>query len=284
MGFRWRVAIFWLVATLGFARQAEPDAETIIRRSLERDADNTVRLRNYTYTEVQRTDTFAGSGAVLKSETSTFDVVNLYGSPYRRRIAKNGRPLEGKEKRKADEEFEREVRKRQGETPGERAKREAEEQKNRAEARRFLQEVPKAYYLQTAGTDAIDGLPVWIIEATPRPDFQSSVKHADLLRKVRGRVWVDQSSYQWVRAEAEAIQPISFGGFLAKLDRGARLTFLQTRVNDEVWLPAKATVRVDGRLLLKHFRLAAESTWSNYRKFQVDSRLVPAEEAAAPRP
>jgi len=265
------------------AQQSSPDAETIIRRSLERDASNSALLRNYTYTELQRTDTLSSSGAVIKSETTTSDVINLYGSQYRRRIARNGQPLQGKEKQKADEEFDREILKRQRETPEDRAKRDLEEEKKRAEARRFLQEVPRAFFLKLASTEAIDGLPVWVIEATPRPDFHPSVKHADLLRKVRGRIWVEQSGYQWVRAEAQVLQPISFGGFLARLDRGARMTFLQTRVNDEVWLPAKATARADGRLLIRHFNMAFESTWSNYHKFQVDSRLVPAEEAVAPQ-
>ena len=272
-----------LAGSLGFAQEPAPDAESIIRRSLERDTMNAARLRNYTYIENQQSQTLDNSGASVKTETSTFDVVNLYGSQYRRRIAKNGRPLEGKEKQKADEEFEKEVRKREQETPEQRAKREADREKERAKARRFLQEIPKAYYLKLARAETIDGLPVWVIEATPRPDFHPSVKHADMLKKVRGKVWIDQSNYQWVRAEAEVVQPITFGGFLATLGRGARMTFLQTRVNEEVWLPAKVTARIDGRLLMKHFSVAAETTFSDYRKFQVDSRLLAAEEAAAPQ-
>ncbi|MGD0579205.1 MAG: hypothetical protein ABSC08_09790 [Bryobacteraceae bacterium] len=284
MGIRALAAMFFLAAGLGIAQESVPDAESIIRRSLERDTINASRLRNYTYTENQRTETLDKSGAVVKTATSTFDVVNLYGRQYGRRIARNGRPLEGPEKKKADEDFEKEVRKRQRETPEQRAKREAEQEKDRAETRQFLHEVPQAHFLKLAGAETIDGLPVWVIEATPRPDFHPTVKHADLLRKTRGKVWVDQSSYQWVRAEAEVLQPITFGGFLVKLDRGAQMTFLQTRVNDEVWLPAKMTARLDGRLLVKHFNLAAETTWSNYHKFQVDSRLITGEEAVAREP
>jgi len=276
--------MLFLGVGLGTAQETAPQAESIVRRSLERDSMNATRLRDYTYTENQRTETLDNSGAVVKTVTTTLDVVNLYGRQYGRRIAKDGRPLAGKEKEKADEEFEREVRKRQMETAEERAKREAEQEKDRAEARKFLQEIPKACYLKLAGTEKIDGLPVWVIEATPRPDFRPTVKHADLLKKMRGKIWIDQTSYQWVRAEAEVLQPITFGGFLVKLDRGARMTFLQTRVNDEVWLPAKITARLDGRLLIKRFNVAAEVSYSGYRKFQVDSRVISGEEApAAPR-
>jgi hypothetical protein len=284
MGNRVLAAMLFLGVGLGTAQETAPQAESIVRRSLERDSMNATRLRDYTYTENQRTETLDNSGAVVKTVTTTLDVVNLYGRQYGRRIAKDGRPLAGKEKEKADEEFEREVRKRQMETAEERAKREAEQEKDRAEARKFLQEIPKACYLKLAGTEKIDGLPVWVIEATPRPDFRPTVKHADLLKKMRGKIWIDQTSYQWVRAEAEVLQPITFGGFLVKLDRGARMTFLQTRVNDEVWLPAKITARLDGRLLIKRFNVAAEVSYSGYRKFQVDSRVISGEEApAAPR-
>ncbi|MGC9999327.1 MAG: hypothetical protein ABSE21_04450 [Bryobacteraceae bacterium] len=284
MGNRVLAAMLFLGVGLGTAQETAPQAESIVRRSLERDSMNATRLRDYTYTENQRTETLDNSGAVVKTVTTTLDVVNLYGRQYGRRIAKDGRPLAGKEKEKADEEFEREVRKRQMETAEERAKREAEQEKDRAEARKFLQEIPKACYLKLAGTEKIDGLPVWVIEATPRPDFRPTVKHADLLKKMRGKIWIDQTSYQWVRAEAEVLQPITFGGFLVKLDRGARMTFLQTRVNDEVWLPAKITARLDGRLLIRRFNVAAEVSYSGYRKFQVDSRVISGEEApAAPR-
>jgi hypothetical protein len=283
MGNRVLAAMLFLGVGLGLAQEAQPDAESIVRRSLERDSMNASRLRDYTYTENQRTETLDNSGAVVKTVSTTLDVVNLYGRQYGRRIAKDGRPLAGNEKEKADEEFEKEVRKRQMETPAERAKREAEHEKERAEARKFLQEIPAACYLKLAGAETIDGRPVWVIEATPRPDFHATVKHAELLRKMRGKIWIDQTSYQWVRAEAEVLQPITFGGFLVKLDRGARMTFLQTRVNDEVWLPSKMTARLDGRLLIKHFNVAAELSWSGYRKFQVDSRVITGEEATAPR-
>ncbi len=256
------------------ARQPLPDAEPIIRKSLERNAFNEARLKDYTYTESQQTQTFDKSGTVVKTERQTFDVVNLYGRPYKRQVGKDGRALEGNEKRKADEEFEREVRKRAEETPDQRQRREAEHDTQRAEGRRFLQEVPKAYSFQVTGEETLEGIPVWVIEARPRPEFRSAVKRAELLKKMRGRLWIDKESLQWVRVEAEVVEPISFGGFLAKLDRGARMTFVQKRVNDEVWLPSQAVARLDARLLVKRYRLATETTWFGYRRFRVDSRML----------
>lgn len=265
------------------SKEPRPDAAAIIHASLERGRFSDARLKDYTYTEKEEVRTLDKSGAVVKTESKTSEVLNLYGRPYKRRVGKDGRALEGKEKEKADQEFEREVHKREKETAEESRKEQEAQEKARAESRRYLLEIPKAFTFKIAGEEVLDGTPVWVIDAEPRPDFRSTVKRADLLKKVRGRVWIDKHSYQWVRADADLIEPISFGGFLAKLDRGARMTFLQRRVNDEVWLPSKATARVEARLLLKHYSLATETTWTNYRKFRVDSRMVTAEEQAPPQ-
>jgi hypothetical protein len=264
-------------------REPWPDAGAVIRTSLERNASNESRLKDYTYAESQETRTLDKSGATVKTERATSEVLNLYGRPYKRRVSQDGRALVGKEKEKADQEFEREVHKREQEFEAERRKQQAEREKARAEGRRYLQEIPKAYSFKIAGEETLDGMPVWVIDAVPRPDFHSTVKRADLLKKMRGRLWIDKQSLQWVRVEAELIDSISFGGFLAKLDRGARMTFLQKRVNDEVWLPSKMTARVEARLLVKHYSLATETTWSNYRKFRVDSRVLAGDEPAPPK-
>lgn len=264
------------------SNEPRPDAAAIIRTSLERSKSSDARLRDYTYTEKEEIKTLDKSGAVVKTESKTSEVLNLYGRPYKRRVSKDGRALEGREKEKADQDFEREVHKREKETAEESRKEQEAQEKARAESRRYLLEIPKAFTFKIVGEEVLEGLPVWVIDAEPRPDFRSTVKRADLLKKLRGRVWVDKHSYQWVRAEADLIDSVSFGGFLAKLDRGARMSFLQKRVNDEVWLPSKVTARVEARLLLKHYSLATETTWTNYRKFRVDSRVVAAEEQAPP--
>jgi len=86
-----------------------------------------------------------------------------------------------------------------------------------------------------------------------------------------------------VKVEAETIDTVSFGWILARLSRGTRLTFQQTRINDEVWLPSKATTKLDARVaLFKKYRADIEVDWSQYRKFQSDSRVVSHEETAPP--
>jgi hypothetical protein len=89
-------------------------------------------------------------------------------------------------------------------------------------------------------------------------------------------MWIDKAEYQWVRLEGETTDTISYGVFLARLNPGAKLVFEQTRVNGEVWLPRREWVRGSGRIgLVKKIAMDEEITWSNYRKFQAESKIVP---------
>ena len=70
--------------------------------------------------------------------------------------------------------------------------------------------------------------------------------------------------------------PDAFGLFLARLSPGAKLVLEQTRINGELWLPKREYMVGNGRIaLLKRIAEDDEITWTDYRKFQVDSRIVP---------
>jgi hypothetical protein len=139
----------------------------------------------------------------------------------------------------------------------------------------MMHEVTDAYDFRIAGSDRIDGREVWMIDATPRPGFQPHSRGGKILPHLRGRMWIDKLSYQWVRLDAEVIRPISWGLFLVRLDQGARLGFHQTRVNDEVWLPRRIAVAASARIgVLKKLRIEEDVTYKNFRKFQSDARLV----------
>ena len=96
---------------------------------------------------------------------------------------------------------------------------------------------------------------------------------------MRAKVWVDKSEYQWVKAEAEVLDTISMGLALFRLAPGGTIRFEQTRVNDEVWLPAHVLIRADARVAyVKKIRAEIEVNYTNYKKFQSDSKIVLVEE------
>ena len=76
----------------------------------------------------------------------------------------------------------------------------------------------------------------------------------------------------------ETLDTISFGGFLVRLAKGSRLIIEQARVNQEVWLLKSVTLRASARVaLIKGVRAEIIITFSDYKKFQVDSRVVSAQ-------
>ena len=57
---------------------------------------------------------------------------------------------------------------------------------------------------------------------------------------------------------------------------GAKLVFEQTPADGDLWLPKRLYMKGAGRLgLIKKIAMDEEITWSNYRKFQVDSKITP---------
>lgn len=264
------LSLLTLVAALG----AE-DAREIVRRSVTLDQQNFERLRNYTWVERNEERALDAAGKVKSRESETRETTFIEGRPYERLIARDDKPLSPKEEQKESERLAKETAQRRRETPEHRRKREAERQKQLEQSRRFLGEVADAFEFRLAREERIDGRDVYVIEATPRPDYRPRESRARVLSKIQGTLWIDKEELQWVKVDAITIDTISFGLFLARLGKGARVHFEQSRVNDELWLPRLARTQAEGRLaLLKNVRSEYETTWKDYRKFHVDSRIV----------
>jgi len=148
-------------------------------------------------------------------------------------------------------------------------------EKEREDNRKFVTEVADAYNFRLVGTEWIGRREAWAIDAEPRPGFIPHMKEAKFLLKFHGRVWIDKADLQLAKMDVECLDTISFGLFLARFHKGSRLMLEQTRVNDEVWLPAHLAAKVDVRLgLVKNFDVNLEQTFRDYKNFQSSSRVI----------
>jgi hypothetical protein len=251
------------------------DAREIVRKSVELDQADWARMKDYTWI-ARETDRSLDSRGRVKSETTDeWETVVLYGEPHRRMLERDGKPLSAEDQRKEQQKLDKAVAKLEHESPEQRQRRAAEYEKEREKDREFLREVPDIFDFKLLGDEKIDGHDVWAISATPKPGYRPKHSDAKPLLKVQAKMWIDKAEYQWVRLEAETTATISFGLFIVRLDPGAKLVFEQTRVNDEVWLPKREIISGAGRLgLVKKLAGEQEVTWNNYRKFQVDSKVV----------
>jgi hypothetical protein len=261
------------------------DAREIIRRSAEVDNRNWEKARNYTCQEREVEKKLDKNGAVKSAEIRTNDITFYYGLEYSRLIQKNDRPLTDKERKKEEEKLNKFMEKYKNENEGDRQKRLAKQEKERREGRAFLQDVVNAYDFRLLGEENVGGLDAYVIEATPRKGFHPTQPHADILSKVKGKLWIDKKEYNWVKAEAEVIDTISFGLFLARIHKGSKLSFEQIHVNNEVWLTHRFFVRASARVaLLMNEAVEEEDTFSNYKKFTTSVKILPDVKEAPPEP
>jgi len=252
------------------------DARDIVRRSVELDRNNWIKRADYTWVGQSRERRFDAHNQVTSDHRETWETLILDGLPFTRTLARDGKPLPPAEQRKQQQKLDRETAKLASETPEEKQKRAADFEKARRRERAFLLEIPDAFDLRFDGSDTIDGQDVWVVSGVPKPGYHAKTRDGAALSKIRGKMWIAKTGYQWVRVEAETIETISFGLFLARLSPGARLVLEQTRIDGELWLPKREYMVGKGRIaLLKRIAEDDEITWTDYKKFQVDSRIVP---------
>jgi len=251
----------------------------LFRIVTDKDQENDKRQRDYTYLERDVERQLDGKGQVKSTETKTYEVMEIYGEQVNRLIAKDDKPLSEKDAAKEEEKVQKVTAKRKNESDNDRRKREEKEAKDREEGRKFVNEVADAFNFKLVGNEEVGGREAWVIDAEPRPGYEAHTKEAKFLTKMRGRVWIDKSDLQLSKMDAEALDTITFGLFLARLHKGAHFTMEQTRVNDEVWLPRFLTFNIDARVaLLKEYRIAGEQSFKEYKKFRSESKIVGYEE------
>jgi len=267
------VYIFWTSVSL--AQNPAQDPAQIVLRSIDRDARNFALLKDYTYTERSQAEVYGGRGRSARSSSDTYEIMRLEGRAFRRKIEHDDKPLSAGDARKEQQRVDRELAKRKSESPAEKAKLE----KERMEERKFLREIPEAFTLKLDGVEQVSGKPAWAIEFDPKADYVPHDSRAKLLTKVRGKLWIDQSEYQWVKWDAQVLDTLSFGLSLIRIAPGTALHFEQIRVNDEVWLPSTVTAHADARVAyLKRLHADIDVRYRDYKKFQTDSRIVGVEE------
>jgi hypothetical protein len=259
---------------------SQQQIQDLIRKSADNDLQNDKKQRDYTYTQRQEERRLDGQGRVKSTEIRTSEIMELYGEPVERLVAKDDKPLSAKDAAKEERKIQKLVDGRKNESPDNRRKREDKEEKGREQDREFVREVADAYNFHLVSIETLDSRPTYVIDAEPRAGYVPHLKGAKVLPKFHFRAWIDKDESQWKKLDVQCIDTVSFGLVLARLHQGSRIILEQTRVNDEVWLPQHVTLKVDLRLaLLKEYNIESDIVYSNYQKFHTDTKIVSGAEA-----
>jgi len=252
------------------------DPKEIVRRATEVDHHNFERAQKYTCTQREVIKHLDKHGNVKSTEIKTFDINFYFGEFYARLVQQDDKPLSEKEQKKEDEKLEKFLAKRRNESEEDRQKRVQKQRKEREEGRAFVRDVQNAYDFRLVGDEQVSGEDAWVIEATPRKDFKPTQPHADILKKIKGKMWIEKKDYNWVKVEAEAIDTISFGLFLFRIHPGSRFSLENAHINNEFWGLHRLIINGSARIaLLKNEIAEQDDEFSNYKKFSSTVTILP---------
>jgi len=276
-----RIVTVGLLSTNALVAQERPlpDRETFLQETRKRLQTDSSIQSGYVYLETQHEQTLGKDGRVQEESIKVYE--SYPGLPGEERweqlISENGRSrpasvldLEMRDRQKKAEALARES----VEQP---AKLEARQQHDLAERRRdfdaVLDDLFRVYDIRMQGRERLDGHDTVVFSLTPRRDAKTRTREGGQMRQFAVRAWVNESDYELVRVDAEAIDTLSMGfGLLARLHKGAKLSFVRTKVNDEVWLPSRVTYSGSARVaLVAVIRRSGTTEFSGYRKFSVDT-------------
>jgi hypothetical protein len=99
----------------------------------------------------------------------------------------------------------------------------------------------------------------------PNPAFRPTTRFSSVYTKVRGFVWIDETSGELARISGDVTDDISIGLFLGKVYKGSH--FMQERYEflPGLWLASFSQYDFDGRKLFSGFSLHERTFYSNYR-------------------
>jgi hypothetical protein len=110
----------------------------------------------------------------------------------------------------------------------------------------------------------------------PNPTFKPTTRFSAVFTKVRGFVWIDETSGELARISGDVTDDISIGLFLGKIYKGSH--FMQERYEYQpgLWLASFSQYDFDGRKLFSGFSFHERTFYSNYRYIGPPHEALPA--------
>lgn len=237
-GITWGAGISWGAAL------PSPNIQQLVQRSEQAIAADWSHAPEYSYIE-RDVESKRDSRPTVK----TYQVLMLDGSPYSRLIAVDDKALPAAQQAEEVRKLQYEIQERQEESERARQKRIDKYLKERLQDSALLKGMLGAFDFRLVGQQTVDGHECWVLDATPKHGYEATSRETKVLKGMRGRMWVDEDSGQWVKVQAEVVRPVSLYGFFAKVRPGTRFVLEQEPVAPHLWLPKHFNTRVSASAL-----------------------------------
>ena len=242
-----------------------PDVSSIIRKSVTVNTVDWKAQPRYSHLERDTKTKIDSAGEATASHSKAFQVTMIEGSPYNRLIELEHEPLTSFQAQQERDKFNREVQRRRNESPDQRRARISKYQSDRAEEHLLMQQMIDAFTFKLNREEQVEGVDCYLLDAIPNPDYTPPVEKARVLLGMKGHLWIDKAEYHWVKVEAEVINPVQFGFFIAQVKPGTKFELEQAPVGG-VWLPKRFAETVNASLFgIYGMRSKQEEIYSDYR-------------------
>jgi hypothetical protein len=267
----------------GSAAVALPDMKALFLDLGKNQKDVDELRHQYTYHVTTESELIDSKNLSKKTDVCDYDVIPLDGGDgIWRSAGKDGKPLEGNEKKKADEEFDKTYEK----ATKERAKQKADEQahpekaakekaKEDKEDEADISSILRAEKFTNPRRERFQGQQVLAFDFAANPDYKPKSRNERFAQTLSGVVLVDEQAHEVVRLEAHFDTGFKLaGGLVASIGKGTNFVFEQTKVNDEVWLPSYTEIHIDARIIFLKARGNAILRFTDYKKYNASSKIV----------
>lgn len=219
--------------------QAQDEASKIVERSVENFKKDWAAEPSFDCSERDKD----------KNGIRTYQDIMLDGSQYQKLTAVNDKPLDARQQAEQEQKLQAATSRRQAETKSQRRRRIAKYEAERKHASELIVELGRAFSFTMAGTDKVGNHDVYVLNAEPRKGYTPPNTDARVLTGMRGKLWVERNSFQWVKVEVEVFHPVSIGGFIARVEPGTHMELELEPVADGIWLPSHIAVRTHSKVM-----------------------------------
>jgi hypothetical protein len=212
-------------------------------------------------------------GEVTSRSVKEYDVFYVGEDEVRRLVAKDGKPLEGDEKKKEEERFSKEfdeLKKKQVELENDPKKQAKQEESDEEAISDFL----RAESFTNPRREIFRGHEVIVFDFAANPEYKPRNLAEQVAQKLGGVVWVDEQARDVARLEARFLDSAKIGGgIVGSLSKGSNFVFEQARINEEVWMPSYTEVHAAARVVFVKFKANEIDRYSDYKKFGSQVKL-----------
>ena len=253
---------------LGFRILAQTlPAQDLLAKVIEADSKNRELMVNYLFRQNVNVKYHCEAGRMAPDQSRAYEGILLEGEPYFQLVEESGVPISDGRKRGEDQKMrkvadERRARRERGERP----------QTQAGMTSYRFERLASFHNAQYAGEQDWGGRRVFVLETKPKPGVTGTGKEELILVHSRTKLWADAETRMLLKAE------VHMNTKVGNWPKGMVLV-IEGQPLDKGWIAKRVysfrPLTGVTALLLKCDRVVVEQVYSNFRKFEAESKFYP---------